>query len=193
MIDYSKSDVAELMNAMHAEENTTRESAQGEYARDTSNALANFDRIGAMVNCPHCSKPIGPLATLMVYLLKHVDGVLAYIGGNRSQREPVQDRIKDIRVYCALLRALVERTEAREIAAAPQAPDDHGADGPLMRERLGLCLRCGDTGVIETGNNDLPCDCPKGDTAMFNHAGFEAPVTGAWLKSLHSSTPVKRV
>ena len=30
------------------------------------------------------------------------------------------------------------------------------------------CPECHDTGVIETGNNDLPCSCPKGDSALFN-------------------------
>jgi len=33
------------------------------------------------------------------------------------------------------------------------------------------CPRCKGTGVIDTGNNDLPCDCPAGDTAKFNVAG----------------------
>lgn len=31
------------------------------------------------------------------------------------------------------------------------------------------CKLCGDTGVWETGNNDLPCpECPKGSSAVFN-------------------------
>ncbi len=33
------------------------------------------------------------------------------------------------------------------------------------------CPECNDSGVIETGNNDLPCDCPAGDRAKFNVAG----------------------
>ena len=41
------------------------------------------------------------------------------------------------------------------------------------------CIKCNDAGVIETGNNDLPCDCPAGATALFNTAGVEGPVTGA--------------
>ena len=40
------------------------------------------------------------------------------------------------------------------------------------------CKECNDTGVIETGNNDLPCDCPAGATALFNQAGIEGSVTG---------------
>lgn len=44
------------------------------------------------------------------------------------------------------------------------------------------CLKCNDTGVIETGNNDLPCDCPAGDKAKFNEAGVRGQVTGAEVK-----------
>lgn len=44
------------------------------------------------------------------------------------------------------------------------------------------CTKCNDTGVIETGNNDLPCDCPAGATALFNQAGVEGPVTGAEIR-----------
>lgn len=40
------------------------------------------------------------------------------------------------------------------------------------------CNRCRD-GVVDTGNNDLPCDCPKGSSALFNTAGVAGLVTGA--------------
>lgn len=45
-----------------------------------------------------------------------------------------------------------------------------------------VCIKCSDTGVIETGNNDLPCDCPAGDAALFNQAGIEGQVTGAEIR-----------
>jgi hypothetical protein len=44
------------------------------------------------------------------------------------------------------------------------------------------CRECNDTGVIETGNNDLPCDCLAGATAKFNVAGVRGPVSGAEVK-----------
>ena len=44
------------------------------------------------------------------------------------------------------------------------------------------CTKCNDTGVFETGNNDLPCDCPAGATALFNQADVEGPVTGAEIR-----------
>ena len=43
---------------------------------------------------------------------------------------------------------------------------------------MSKCNKCNDTGVDETGNNDLPCDCPAGKTALFNIAGVQGPVTG---------------
>jgi hypothetical protein len=56
------------------------------------------------------------------------------------------------------------------------------------------CKKCNDTGVIETGNNDLPCNCPAGEKALFNQAGVDGPVTGAEIKKhfLNSSPePIK--
>jgi len=44
------------------------------------------------------------------------------------------------------------------------------------------CRKCNDTGVIETGNNDLPCDCPAGAKAMFNVCGVKGPVTGEEMR-----------
>ena len=44
------------------------------------------------------------------------------------------------------------------------------------------CKKCGGTGVIETGNNDLPCDCPERDAAQFNRAGVKGTVTGKELR-----------
>jgi hypothetical protein len=42
------------------------------------------------------------------------------------------------------------------------------------------CKKCGDTGVIDTGNNDLPCSCPAGDKAIFNT--MDGQQTGAEIK-----------
>ena len=51
------------------------------------------------------------------------------------------------------------------------------------------CGRCRN-GVIETGNNDLPCDCSLGDTALFNDVDFPGgPVTGAVLKQARRPAP----
>ena len=44
------------------------------------------------------------------------------------------------------------------------------------------CKKCNGTGVIETGNNDLPCDCRQGDTARFN-VGIVGVVTGKEIRA----------
>jgi len=45
-----------------------------------------------------------------------------------------------------------------------------------------VCEKCNDTGVYETGNNDLPCDCPAGDKALFNVCGVDGPITGKEMR-----------
>lgn len=46
------------------------------------------------------------------------------------------------------------------------------------------CQTCNDTGVEETGSNDLPCACPAGDTAKFSVCtrGGVKEFTGGQLK-----------
>jgi len=107
--------MADLLGVIQNEENVLREAGQKEYAHDDENAFANFDHVGGRVKCicEHCGKPtrIGRMAALMVYLLKHVDGIISYVGGHHSQREDVRGRINDVRVYSALLRGMVEEAE----------------------------------------------------------------------------------
>ena len=79
----------------------TREDGQKEYARNINNVFANFQRVGKYVG-------IAQEQVLMVYLLKHIDGIMAYINGHKSQREGVEGRITDAIVYLLLLRGMVE-------------------------------------------------------------------------------------
>ena len=81
----------------------TRDSGQKEYAHDIDNVFANFERVGDVLK-------ISREKTLMVYLLKHIDGVSAYINGHESQREDVRGRLTDIIVYCTLLWGMIEDT-----------------------------------------------------------------------------------
>jgi|TARA_R100001594_G_C4033319_1_gene261705 hypothetical protein len=46
----------------------------------------------------------------MIYLLKHVDGIKAYVNGYKSQREDVRGRITDVIVYLMLLWGMVEES-----------------------------------------------------------------------------------
>jgi hypothetical protein len=79
----------------------TRDDGQKEYARDINNVFANFQRVGEYVD-------ISQEQVLMVYLLKHIDGIMAYINGHKSQREGVEGRITDAIVYLLLLKGMVD-------------------------------------------------------------------------------------
>jgi hypothetical protein len=79
----------------------TRDSGQKEYAHDTENVFANFERVGESLGLTREE-------VLMVYLLKHIDGISAYVQGHKSQREGVKGRITDAIVYLMLLWPMVE-------------------------------------------------------------------------------------
>lgn len=74
--------------------------------------------------------------------------------------------------------------DVRAIAAYPQParPGHRGLDSN--------CVKCWGTGVIDTGNNDLPCSCPQGDLAIFNVAG-KGQQTGAEIRAEHQARHVR--
>ena len=82
----------------------TRDEGQKEYAHDTSNVFANFERTGESVG-------ITAEQSLLNHLLKHIDGICSYVKGHKSQREPIRGRIKDAIVYLSLLWAMVDNKE----------------------------------------------------------------------------------
>ena len=79
----------------------TRDDGQKEYARAEDNVFANFDRVAECIKIPREK-------ALMVYLLKHIDGINAYIEGHESQREEVSGRIMDAITYLFLLWAMID-------------------------------------------------------------------------------------
>lgn len=85
-----------LINEIFKEIQSTREAGQQEYARKSNNAFANFERIADNLK-------LDRKEVLAVYLLKHIDGICAYIKGHISQREDVTGRITDVIVYLCLL------------------------------------------------------------------------------------------
>ena len=103
----TQEDVADLMAKVFNECYETRASGQKEYAHDEGNALRNFEGLAADLG-------IGREEVLWVYMKKHLDGILAYIRGHRSQREDVRGRIKDVIVYLILFQAMVEDDEGGE-------------------------------------------------------------------------------
>ena len=78
----------------------TRDAGQKEYAQDEDNVFANFERISNILE-------ISREKVLMVYLLKHIDGISAYIKGHKSQREDVTGRLTDAPVYLMLLWSMI--------------------------------------------------------------------------------------
>lgn len=73
---------------------------------------------------------------------------------------------------------LWERRKAQAVAVA------EASTAPVVKTvPTFACVRCKDTGVIDTGNNDLPCDCAHGDTALFNVTGRTGLVSGLVLKT----------
>ena len=97
----SRKDMALLMREIIEDVEGARDGGQEEYARNEDNAFANFERIGAWLGRSREE-------VLMVYLLKHVDGIISWVDGNDSQREDVTGRITDAITYLCLLRGMVE-------------------------------------------------------------------------------------
>ena len=84
----------------------TRDAGQKEYAHDIDNVFANFERSASLLDIPRDK-------ALMVFLLKHIDGISAYVKGHKSQREDVTGRITDAIVYLCLLRGIIEDVKNR--------------------------------------------------------------------------------
>ena len=91
----------DLMDAIIKEVTVTRDSGQKEYAHDENDVFANFNRVALLLE--EDRKKV-----LMTYMLKHIDGIAAYVKGHESQREDVTGRITDCMVYLMLLWGMVE-------------------------------------------------------------------------------------
>jgi hypothetical protein len=104
----TREEFAVLLDTIQADERAVREAGQKEYAHDESNAFANFERWGKALNLTREQ-------VLLVYAAKHWDGIVAWVNGHRSQREDVRGRLKDLRMYLALLWGMVEEMGAVSI------------------------------------------------------------------------------
>jgi hypothetical protein len=113
----TKDQFAEFLLEVQAQESQVRQAGQKEYAHDDNNAFSNFERLALDLG-------ISREMVLWVYLKKHLDGILAYINGHRSQRESIDQRIKDARMYLALLWGMTRERD----------------DCPISKTRK--CVRC---------------------------------------------------
>jgi len=98
------SQMHKLMDKILKEVTVTRDSGQKEYAHDESDVFANFNRVANLLE--EDRKKV-----LMTYMLKHVDGIAAYVKGHKSQREDVTGRITDCIVYLMLLWGMIEEED----------------------------------------------------------------------------------
>ena len=78
-----------------------RDEGQKEYAHDEKDVFANFNRVANLLE--EDRKKV-----LMTYMLKHIDGIAAYVKGHKSQREDVTGRITDCMVYLMLLWGMIQ-------------------------------------------------------------------------------------
>lgn len=133
-------DFNKLLETIQQLEVEVRAAGQAEYARNPDNVFANFERAAAELGLTREQ-------VLLVYALKHWDGILSWVGGHRSQREDVRGRIKDLRMYLALLWAMVEETNTQ----------DEQQTGPRSQLRLPIELNC----PLRTGSGPCECDLPR--------------------------------
>ena len=102
-----KSEMQSLMTEIMNKITVTRDARQKEYARDVDNVFANFERVASFVG-------VNREKALLTYMIKHVDGLCAYVDGHHSQREDVRGRLTDIIVYCFLMWGMVEENESNK-------------------------------------------------------------------------------
>ena len=102
----TKKQMKELISQIFENIQKTREAGQKEYARNKENAFANFERIGDNLN-------LNSDKVLLVYLLKHIEGIIAHVEGHSSQREDVRGRITDAIVYLCLLWGMIDNDKGK--------------------------------------------------------------------------------
>lgn len=108
-----------------------------EYAQD-DDVFSNFNALARELG-------LDRKRILAVYAKKHWDGIMSYLRGHRSQRENVRGRIKDLRMYLAILWAMIEEEEAmaeEEEIVSKECP--HKDTRRLGDGRI-VCNDCGKT------------------------------------------------
>ena len=80
---------------------------QKEYAHDTNYVFANFERVSSNLN-------ISKEKALLVYLLKHIDGICSHVDGYETQRDSIFGRLTDAIVYLCILWAMIEESKKGE-------------------------------------------------------------------------------
>ena len=105
----------DLMDNIIKEVTMVRDEGQKEYAHDEKDVFANFNRVANLLE--EDRKKV-----LMTYMLKHIDGIAAYVKGHKSQREDVTGRITDCMVYLMLLWGMIEEENGLFTGKESNAP-----------------------------------------------------------------------
>ena len=95
----------QVMYAVFNECDALRQAGQAEYAHNEGDAFANFNRVAESLQMDRKS-------VLLVYALKHWDGIVSFVGGHTSQREDVRGRLNDLIVYLCLLRGMIDEEQS---------------------------------------------------------------------------------
>jgi hypothetical protein len=122
----TQAEMADVMERVFVQCREMRNAGQQEYAHREENAFANFARVGESLG-------LSQERVLMVYLLKHIDGISSYTQGHRSQREDVRGRIHDAITYLCLLYGMIDEADRSPIPS----PHEKLLQDPVLP---GACL-----------------------------------------------------
>ena len=129
------SEMHKLMNSILDNIVKIRDEGQKEYAHDSNDVFANFNRVGNLLE-------VDKKKVLMTYMLKHVDGIAAFVKGHKSQREDVRGRITDCIVYLMLLWGMIEEEDCIMSRRKNHSPL-HNVFETVLDENIGVSLEGG--------------------------------------------------
>jgi len=125
----------DLMDNIIKEVTLVRDEGQKEYAHDEKDVFANFNRVANLLEEDRRK-------VLMTYMLKHIDGIAAYVKGHKSQREDVTGRITDCMVYLMLLWGMIEEEDGLFTGRKENIPMSN-VFANLPNENIGVSLEGG--------------------------------------------------
>lgn len=105
-----KADFNVLLKEMEAEEHATILGKGEEYTREQADRLASFKEIASAAG-------MTPRQVCLVFMMKHWQALCNFVAtGKERSSEGVYGRIMDLRVYLALMRAIIkEEREATKV------------------------------------------------------------------------------
>lgn len=106
----TQAEMTAVMSKVFEKCQSYRAAGQKEYAHEEDNAFRNFETIGRELGLPREQ-------VLWVYAKKHIDGIVGYLRGHKSQREDVRGRIGDLIVYLCLLHGMIDESDTSSAAS----------------------------------------------------------------------------